>query len=784
MRNKILSSLLLKIMSLSKPQYSEPRYLNTAEIEDIVSVIPNVRAATREASEKATSQIKAKHRIQLREYKVCVEKIPELKGTILSMFYRSRLEPGEPVGLTAGEGIGGPTTQMTLSNFHNAGSKNVGSGVDIIRELLNITLVRKVENSTIHFKNKNMTFEEVMEAKRSLIGINVNDLIKRIDNKEILDEKGQYIPHERRGLWYKSYLTITNKTFQESRHYLHLVIDRTKMYAHKITLTDIVNCLENEESGLIFCIPSPSSVFFNKNEESFIDVYVDEGRVMAAIQAKSGNKTISGIDHSNMSLFLFQLFLVPSFKSFVVNGIPRIKQISPEVIRTMSIVRSTQKFMRDIDIKEDLAKYKNIDTEEQHEQREFMLKNKWSMWIDPIYLRINGIPLSKLTTLLNLCNIYIEEYPHDPDPNPEMEDRYVLPRHRPVQMDPLKRDEPMRYIVRMTEFHRNKNRNIPSPDSYINNLLDIESEKEKKSVKDIKDRHKAEYIEIYKGLPESDRPRYVGIYVKPEVSNLSRAGNYVYAYSDGSNLKGLLTHPLIDKRRTICNNPNEIAAVLGIEAARNFIIRDFYETIINHDAYVSPRHIAVIADFMTNQMLMSITSKGISRQNRGAFSDASFEHAIEAFVKSATFGKWEEVTATSTCIFMGTRCGFGTGIMKLSLNEKNLETIKHEANIQTDLENKMKSDASNISDFNLANFTLQIGDSLDTSVSLDVVSETGVVTAPIPSAVANTLITDVRMQAFPEQPIGLPIVRSVADKGPVPQVTPSLDAPAWLQGLL
>ena len=159
--------------------FTPPRLLSRDEIQSILNKIPNVKAATIEASRTATDQIKSKLGIQLRELKVCPQKIEELSNLIITSFYRSRISPGEPVGITASEGIGGPATQMTLSGFHQAGSsKNVGSGVDVIRELLNMSKKRNVETSTIHFKDKNLTFEDVMNIKNQIIGVTIEDLLK------------------------------------------------------------------------------------------------------------------------------------------------------------------------------------------------------------------------------------------------------------------------------------------------------------------------------------------------------------------------------------------------------------------------------------------------------------------------------------------------------------------------------------------------------------------------------------------------------------------------------
>ena len=58
---------------------------------------------------------------------------------LLAMKYlRSLVEPGEAVGIVAGQSIGEPSTQMTLNTFHLAGhaAKNVTAGIPRLREVL------------------------------------------------------------------------------------------------------------------------------------------------------------------------------------------------------------------------------------------------------------------------------------------------------------------------------------------------------------------------------------------------------------------------------------------------------------------------------------------------------------------------------------------------------------------------------------------------------------------------------------------------------------------------
>ena len=54
------------------------------------------------------------------------------------LYHRGLVEPGENVGLLAAQGIGEPSTQMTLNTFHFAGhgAANVTLGIPRLREIV------------------------------------------------------------------------------------------------------------------------------------------------------------------------------------------------------------------------------------------------------------------------------------------------------------------------------------------------------------------------------------------------------------------------------------------------------------------------------------------------------------------------------------------------------------------------------------------------------------------------------------------------------------------------
>jgi DNA-directed RNA polymerase I subunit RPA1 len=76
---------------------------------------------------------------------------------VMNMRYmRAVVEPGEAVGIVAGQSVGEPSTQMTLNTFHLAGhsTKNVTLGIPRLREIV-MTASNKILTPTMTLKLKN-----------------------------------------------------------------------------------------------------------------------------------------------------------------------------------------------------------------------------------------------------------------------------------------------------------------------------------------------------------------------------------------------------------------------------------------------------------------------------------------------------------------------------------------------------------------------------------------------------------------------------------------------------
>jgi DNA-directed RNA polymerase I subunit RPA1 len=101
---------------------------------------------------------------------------------ILNVKYlRSVVEPGEAVGIIAGQSVGEPSTQMTLNTFHLAGhsAKNVTLGIPRLREI--------VMTASNHISTPSMTMQ-VNEEMTAEAGTRFAKAISKLSLAEVLDE--------------------------------------------------------------------------------------------------------------------------------------------------------------------------------------------------------------------------------------------------------------------------------------------------------------------------------------------------------------------------------------------------------------------------------------------------------------------------------------------------------------------------------------------------------------------------------------------------------------------
>jgi DNA-directed RNA polymerase I subunit RPA1 len=142
----IMSSIDTETVFNTRKQQKEQRQQGNVEEHDPILSIYNPSRYLGSTSEKMYDDLKKFCKKYNKEYKdesIVKSSSKSIKaGTIEKLYYlkyyKSLVHPGENVGTLAAQGIGEPSTQMTLNTFHLAGhgGANVTLGIPRLREIL------------------------------------------------------------------------------------------------------------------------------------------------------------------------------------------------------------------------------------------------------------------------------------------------------------------------------------------------------------------------------------------------------------------------------------------------------------------------------------------------------------------------------------------------------------------------------------------------------------------------------------------------------------------------
>merc|ERR1712098_590321 len=122
---------------------------------------------------------------------------------------------------------------------------------------------------------------------------------------------------------------------------------------------------------------------------------------------------------------------------------------------------------------------------------------------------------------------------------------------------------------------------------------------------------------------------------------------------------------------TTSNNTLEVAATLGIEAARTTIMNEVKYTMESHGMSIDIRHIMLLADLMTCRgEVLGITTHVLAKIKESVLGLASFEKTSDHLFDAAYYGQKDAIKGVSECIIMGIPMSVGTGLMQLLYEQK------------------------------------------------------------------------------------------------------------------
>ncbi len=172
-------------------------------------------------------------------------------------------------------------------------------------------------------------------------------------------------------------------------------------------------------------------------------------------------------------------------------------------------------------------------------------------------------------------------------------------------------------------------------------------------------------IEYIKDIYISGVPRISKVYPREETSSHEWVMD-----TKGSNFLTILATDGVDFCRTMSDDMWEICEVLGIEAARKFLIEEMTRIISFDGTYINPRHIQLLVDSMTyTGEITSVRRHGIPR-DVGPIAKIMFERAVDNAMEAAIFTESDPLKSVSSSIMYGMTALSGTGVVNIKSADK------------------------------------------------------------------------------------------------------------------
>lgn len=147
---------------------------------------------------------------------------------------------------------------------------------------------------------------------------------------------------------------------------------------------------------------------------------------------------------------------------------------------------------------------------------------------------------------------------------------------------------------------------------------------------------------------------------------VTKKGGEFAIQTEGTNLAEILGIDGVDHTRTTSNSIKEIELVLGIEAARNVILKEAKGVLDANGFDVDIRHLQLIADLMcVDGAVKAVGRTGISGAKTSVFARAAFEETVRHLLDAALAGTKDELRGIAENIIVGQPTPMGTGNVKL-----------------------------------------------------------------------------------------------------------------------
>jgi len=681
-----------------------PRRLSDAEIDDIVNyAIVKTPAVIDTIAEDNNRQIKDFMRSELRDRKMVVtkENLEKLQEEIRETYFRSLVAPGDSVGVEVAMSFGQPLTQMNLDTFHHSGAMSqLGSGVKSLTELFNVSVLRKQNLTTIHFRDKTLTREEIFLQGKALKGVSVKDLlnefeIKYADGRNSLDVVDE---GESTEWWYDNYFQMF--PHNEEAELREAIFDVEVI--HDARLNDPVHYHTNDKvdeyyyvttSGNLAVVYDPTQYSPGADapktaaEKSKRPINIPEGKLMYDRPRFEYDSFLrlrfNILKCHNLGLSMDDIVSVLKDETTVCVASPLMEGVVDIHPINAYIQDTVGKFVSKGKIKYSMCEKRS---------------SKFSSTINFDVVDIKKLKILFLNVVIKEClsDIIIKGVKGIKNIIPVTENiNNTIKTVRVTDVDILKKygknmmwyinidymklkytGVPFEKVLRLC-FHLGiviLENNIIENGALSRNphLVVYATEDPKQQINREFDLAEIEVKRQVKEILNSDEETEYNL---PDYPDIYRDMFYNYAYAEGEKIvRKLMRHRKLDNKMILPNNPNEIYDIFGIETVRLYMVREYVHLIESSDSYVTPVNIELLVDYQTAMgFLTPIHATGSSKQGTSTLSAATFGDPVGSFRKAAAIGKTDKINSISSCIMTGKASLNGSGLSEASFGEMEYE---------------------------------------------------------------------------------------------------------------
>lgn len=608
--------LIQTMVEAAPPSPMVPVALTAAQIQSIIDRVPDVPGVGRTAKAIAKGHLVDRIRAVCKEIKLypIQEAFEEFREELIASIYRSHVEPGMPVGVSAGVALGGPTTQLSLNSFHFAGAQSgVAQAFQRIRDFLTGSKLNRSPEMKIFFRRISArypgtelyntlhtgTFDSIMALRPEFEQTTVRDTVEE-DGVQILtreeaveagvpamiDLHAQLRPDRFRNREIQFPLT----------NVVELRLNTYRMYTHRITMSMIAAAIEGPEPADLL------TVVWRSQLDGRIYVLVDESLDISARLQNQSQTVVPGINA--LLLYLYREF-IPKLNQFKVAGITNLLAIEP----------------REIDVMRGIYQIRTA------------RNNRHIVYTTNHRTRWEGIGLADIHHLFRTLGFDVVD----------LSSR--TPLSFEVRYDRTRPEENTLYARALSQA-----RAAAAPTPLQQRLLGATS---------------VSLIDAVTLIVMTARAVEVGR--TPEDIRIVEAASFWYAQTTGSNMEEIAWRNDIDHFRTANNHSHDIFEMFGIDAAMVFLILRFRQTLEDFKSFINPRHIALIFGLLCNLgIINSLSFAGINRRRVGPLAMASYERAFDVFMNSSIFSDREVPVGVSPSIFLGQKSKrVGTGSIQI-----------------------------------------------------------------------------------------------------------------------